>query len=117
MRKFMATMVHILHLRFVKYGLAIAIGIVLVGVVGENSLMALFHNKLHITELNEEIEKYNQRTEDAMRQIKELDHNAKATERIARERYFMKQDDEDIFVLSDDDRTPQIMTSYNETAQ
>ena len=37
-------------------------------------------------------------------QIKELDRNPKAIEKIARERYFMKADDEDIFVLSDDDR-------------
>ena len=34
--------------------------------------------------------------------IRELDRNPKAMEKIARERYFMKADDEDIFVLSDD---------------
>jgi cell division protein FtsB len=27
-------------------------------------------------------------------------------EKIARERYYMKADDEDIFILSDDDRSP-----------
>ena len=34
-----------------------------------------------------------------------LDSNPKAIEKIARERYFMKADDEDIFVLSDDQNT------------
>jgi hypothetical protein len=37
-------------------------------------------------------------------------------EKIARERYFMKADDEDIFVLSDDDRTPKPIVG-NETAK
>jgi cell division protein FtsB len=34
-----------------------------------------------------------------------LDSNPKAIKKIARERYFMKADDEDIFVLSDDEKT------------
>jgi hypothetical protein len=45
-----------------------------------------------------------------MRQIRELNLNPKAMERIARERYFMKHDDEDIFVLSDDPREVQPIT-------
>jgi cell division protein FtsB len=32
-----------------------------------------------------------------------LEDNPKEIEKIARERYFMKAEDEDIFVLSDDD--------------
>lgn len=32
----------------------------------------------------------------------EMNHGGRAYERIARERYFMKADDEDIFVLSTD---------------
>ena len=42
-----------------------------------------------------------------------LESNPKAIEKIARERYFMKADDEDIFVLSDD---PKSMTPH-ETAE
>ena len=45
-----------------------------------------------------------------------MDKNPKAMERIARERYFMKADDEDIFVLSDDDREAKPI-SDNEAAQ
>ena len=52
-----------------------------------------------------------------MRQIHELNHNPKAMERIARERYFMKHDDEDIFVLSDDNREFQSIANENETAE
>ena len=117
MRNFMAAVVRIWHLPFVKYGLVIVIGVAVVGFASENSLLALFRNKLYITELDEEINKYNVRTENARRQIRELDHNPKAIERIARERYFMKEDDEDIFVLSDDDRTHKMTTEYDETAE
>ena len=48
--------------------------------------------------------------------LKELKHNPKAITKIARERYFMKADDEDIFVLSDDDKT-ETGTKENETAE
>jgi cell division protein FtsB len=43
-----------------------------------------------------------------------LDSNPKAIEKIARERYFMKEDNEDIFVFSNDQ--PQ-STSSNETVE
>lgn len=116
-RRFLTSVIHIWHLPIVKYGLVVAIGVTIVGFVGENSLKALLLNKVYIGELNEEIEKYNARYKEDMRQIKELDHNPKATERIARERYYMKHDDEDIFILSDDDRTLQTLTNYDETIE
>ena len=48
-----------------------------------------------------------------MTRLRELETNPKAIEKIARERYFMKADDEDIFVLSDDQ---QLYETENETA-
>lgn len=117
MRNFMAAVMRIGHMSVVKYSLVVVIGVMVVGFVGENSLKALFRNKLYINELNEEIAKYNARSKEDLRQIRELDHNPKAIERIARERYFMKHDDEDIFVLSDDDSTPQMMPDYDENVE
>ena len=105
MRSFLAKMGRIWHLPAVRYGLVVVLGVALVGFAGENSLLALLRNKVHISELNSEIEKYNTRSAEDMRQIRELDRNPKAVERIARERYFMKYDDEDIFVLRDNDQT------------
>ena len=102
MKNFMAAVVRIWHLPFVKYGLVTLLGIVFVGFLGENSLMSHFRYKQHIGELSEEIKEYNERYQKDMRQIKELNRSPKAIERIARERYFMKADDEDIYVMSDD---------------
>lgn len=117
MRNMLTLAVRIWHSSAVKYSLVVVFGVVMVGFVGENSLLALLRNKIYITELTEEIEKYNARSKEDIRQIRELDHNPKAIERIARERYFMKHDDEDIFVLSDDDRTPQMIADYDEAAE
>ena len=115
--RLLATVLYVWHLPFVKYGLIVVLGVVLVGFVGENSMLAHMRNKLYISELTEEIEKYNARSREDIRQLRELSRNPKAIERIARERYFMKHDDEDIFVLSDDDRAPQMIADYDETAE
>ena len=68
-----------------------------------------------ISDLEEEIEKYNSEYERDQAQIRELNRNPKAMEKIARERYFMKADDEDIFVLSDDDREAKPLESHETT--
>ena len=119
MRNFAKAVAHIWHLPFVKYGVITIIGVVLVGFVGENSLLAHLRHKYYISSLSDEISVYNERYQNDMRQIRELNRNPKAMERIARERYFMKQDDEDIFVLSDDERDIQApsIESDNETAE
>ena len=44
-----------------------------------------------------------------------LEADPKAMEKIARERYFMKADDEDIFVLEDDPKNTNILS--NETVE
>ena len=119
MRNFAKAVAHVWHLPFVKYGVITIIGVVLVGFVGENSLLAHLRHKYYISSLSDEISVYNERYQNDMRQIRELNRNPKAMERIARERYFMKQDDEDIFVLSDDERDIQTLSieSENETAE
>ena len=117
MKDFLSMIVQVLSQPFVKYAVISIFGITLVCFVGENSLMAHLRNKSYISKLSDEIEDYNERYNNDLRQIRELNHNPKAMERIARERYFMKHDDEDIFVLSDDDRSPQFIASDDETTE
>ena len=89
---------------YFKYAVVCIIGVLLVGFLDDNSLWSHFKNRQRIAELTDEKEKFEADFERDQAQIKELDRNPKAIEKIARERYFMKADDEDIFVLSDDDR-------------
>lgn len=95
---------------FLKYALVFIAGVVIVGFLDDNSVWSHVKNLQRINELTEETEKYNAEYKRDQAQIRELDKNPKAIEKIARERYFMKADDEDIFVLSDDKREPKPLT-------
>ena len=85
-----------------KYWIVLIIGGLIVGVHDENSFYQRVKYELQISELKEQISLYNSQYEEDEAQLKELRRNPKAITKIARERYFMKADDEDIFVLSDE---------------
>ena len=56
-----------------------------------------------IAELEEEIEAYDSSYQRDLSKLRELQHNPKAIEKIARERYYMKNADEDIFVMREEE--------------
>ena len=87
--------------RFLKYALVLMIGVLLVGFVGENSILSHIQNKAHISELDAEIGRYRQLYDADRQKMDRLDRDPKAIEEIARERYFMKHADEDIFVFNE----------------
>jgi len=93
------------RIKALKYIIVTVLAVVVVGFVDENSVWSHVKNKQHIRELQEEIDNYNAEHRQNMEQIKMLEKDPKAIRKIARERYFMKADDEDIFVLSDDEQT------------
>ena len=86
-----------------KYHIVIALGILIVGFVDENSFIRRVEYEYHIESLKEEISEYTARYEADSKRLKDLGKDPKVISKIARERYFMKTDDEDIFVLSDDE--------------
>jgi len=91
------------HAQVLKYIVVAILGVLIVGFLDENSVWSHMKNRQRISDLEDEIERYNAAFERDQARIRELNHNPKAIEKIARERYFMKADDEDIFVLSDDE--------------
>ncbi len=97
-------LLRILHSMFFRYTVVCILGVLIVGFLDENSVWNHMKNRQRINELQEETAKYNAVFRRDQARIRELDRNPKAMEKIARERFFMKADDEDIFVLSDDDR-------------
>lgn len=104
-------------LPYVKYAFVFVIGIVVIGFVGSNSIWGHFRNKMRISELKEEIEHYEGEYRRDQNQIHQLQSNTKAMEKVARERFFMKTDDEDIFVLSDDQREYNEKIAKDETTE
>ena len=102
MKKLKNIFLQIGRIKALKYVLVSVIAIVLICFVDENSVWRHIKNKQTISDLQEEVQKYSELNRRNQEQIRLLDGNPKAIEKIARERYFMKADDEDIFVLSSD---------------
>lgn len=118
MKKIKETVLRIIRSKIVQYSFVLIIGIVFVGFLDDNSIWAHMRNKQTISNLQEEIAFYEGEYNRDQARIRELETDPKAMEKIARERYFMKTDDEDIFVLSgDEDSYIQKYPSSNETAQ
>lgn len=93
--------------RVLKYAVVVAVAVVVIGFADENSVWSHLQNVAKINELKDEISRYRSQYERDQAQLRQIDRDPKAIEKIARERYFMKADDEDIFVLSDDVQFPQ----------
>ena len=104
----------ILHVN--KYLVVLALGVLLVGFVGDNSVIGHMRMKSYMNELKAEIAQHKAQTKANLEQIYLLQTDMKAVEHVAREQHFMKMDDEDVFVLSDDDPKPQTLTG-NETVE
>ena len=85
-----------------KYYIVIILGALIVLVLDKNSVLHQIQLHSQIESLQDEITRYTEENKEATRRLRELERNPQAIEKIAREHYFMKADNEDIFVLSDD---------------
>ena len=84
-----------------KYLITVIVGILLVGIVDENSL-AIY--QIRIQELQAQIDDYQKQFDNDSIRLHILMNDPKGAERIARERYLMKRPNEDIFIMSTDPR-------------
>ncbi len=105
------------HLWYMKYVLVCVVGILIVGFLDDNSVLSHFNMMQRKSELREEIEYYETVNQKNKERIRQLEDNPKEIEKIAREQYFMKADDEDIFVLSDDEVEQKEGVVPNENAE
>lgn len=87
------------YIRRHKYTFAVCLFVVLIGFVDENSLWNRHEHKAQIRLLQSEIEKYNEMYARDTRYLQELNGNIEVLSEVARERYFMKTEDEDVFVI------------------
>ncbi len=85
-----------------KYVVVIVVGCFVVGFMDENSIWNHLQNKKKINDLQTEINDYKERHARDEAQLEALENDHKAVEKVAREKYYMKLKDEDIFVLSTD---------------
>ncbi len=86
-----------------KYLLTVLLIGLIVGVVDEDSFLNRHPRRVRIDMLQQEIANYKQQYDKADSKIREMECNPKTVEKIARERYYMKRADEDVFVIIDED--------------
>lgn len=114
MKRIKTFLVKISRSKPLKYVVVATLGTVIVGFADDNSIWNHYRNKRKIAELQDEIGRFRSQYKRDMARLKAIESNPKAVEKIARERYFMKTDEEDIFVLSDDVQQTQ-QQSYETT--
>ena len=102
MKKVKKILMSIVKMKYKKYIIVLAIGVVLIGVLGDNSVLAHRHYKARIRELQQEKARYEADYQRTQAQIYAFETDVNEVRRIGRERHFMRMPDEDIFVLSDD---------------
>lgn len=85
-----------------KYLIVLAIFVLIVGFLDENSLVNRWQYHKEELRLREEIEHYRAEYNDCTERLEELAADSGAIERIAREKYMMKKPNEDIFVFEED---------------
>lgn len=85
-----------------KYLITLAVAFVIIGFVDHNSLLRRLSLAREESRLRDEIEKYQREYDESTERLNELKADSGAIERIARERYFMKKPNEDIYVFEGD---------------
>lgn len=84
---------------WLKYAAVLAAAVVIIGFTDETSLWNHYRNVRRMAELQAEIDRYRRQYESDCRKLRQLERDPKAVERVAREQYFMKAPDEDIYVI------------------
>lgn len=84
-----------------RYIIVLILAFVFLGLVGENSWFSHLKHESTIKELKAEIAKYKQQYKHDTEQLEQLG-TIEAIRRVARERYFMKAENEDIFIIEED---------------
>ena len=87
-----------------KYLIIVLLFVSILGFLDENSFLRRYEKQKEIRTLRTEIRKYKAMYKTDTEKLTELENNPKAIVKIARERYFMKMEDEDIYVLERDEK-------------
>jgi cell division protein FtsB len=85
-----------------KYVLALAVFVGVIGFVGESSIVNRIGQQQEISNLKSEIDEYNRKFEQDKKTLDALKHDPEAVKEVARGRYFMKTDNEDIFIVEEE---------------
>ncbi len=86
----------------IKYMVALGVFIALIGFVGEHCLRERYKRKVEITELQMKIKEQKQKFNKDNKELERLKKDPEAVRKVAREKYFMKTSNEDVFIIEDE---------------
>jgi cell division protein FtsB len=70
----------------------------------KNDMMSQYEYRSQANKLQEEKEYFEKETAQVKKDLNELNTNLNTAEKFAREKYFMKKDNEDVFVIIQEER-------------
>jgi cell division protein FtsB len=82
-----------------KYFLSVVAFVVWMLFFDKNDIIAQYEFKSQVNKLQEEKDFYVKEIETVKKDLNELNTNLNTAEKFAREKYFMKKDNEDVFVI------------------
>lgn len=82
-----------------KYFLAIVAFVAWMLFFDKNDVLSQYEYRTEVNKLQQEKDFYLKETAIVKKDLKELDSNMSTAEKFAREKYFMKKDNEDVFVI------------------
>ena len=93
---------NIIHLFRNKYILALTVFTVLMLFIDRNDIFNQFQRKKQLNDLLASKKYYQQQIDQTKKNLADLQNNAAALEKYARERYLLKRDNEDVFIVGDE---------------
>jgi cell division protein FtsB len=82
-----------------KYWTVLAAFVLWMSFLDESNWILRVKHKSEIATLHTEIERYRKQFDADTERLEELTENPEALEKVAREKYFMKRPDEDVFIF------------------
>ena len=86
-----------------KWCVASAIFIIAIGFIGEDCWINRYSKRKEIAHLKGEIAEHERKFNEDKAKLNSLKNNPEAVKVVARERYYMRTDDEDIFIIEEDE--------------
>jgi cell division protein FtsB len=86
-----------------KYFFTGAIFLIWISFFDQNKLITQFQYRIELSKLEEEKEFYQEELEKIQADLKELKTNPKTLEKFAREKYLMKKENEEVFVIVEEE--------------
>jgi cell division protein FtsB len=88
-----------------KYGLVIILFLIITFIIGDSNIYKRYAYDEKIRMLENEIKEYRKEIEVNRKKLEDLHTNQERLERFAREEYLMKKQDEDLFIIPENNKS------------